>query len=542
MKARLEHLIYSIGIVVLLVFPAVHSSNVIAKPVPSTLVIGNGADPGSLNPFSAMTTSDFQIIENIFEGLMTHDKNHVLQPSQAEQWTVSEDGKVYTFKLRSDLKWSNGDPLTARDFVFAMRYAVNPANAQVRSDAIQSLNILNARRIIAGELEPDQIGVKALNDTTLQVELEKPVPYALDSMSHVLLPLHQPSIEEHGEKWSQPGNLISNGAYTLETVVINEYTSIVKNPHYRNSASVQIPRAVFLPLQPESELKRYQAGEIHIASSIAPTMYDRLKTTIPDEIIQHPIFATYFYQFNLKDEKFKDKQLRKALSLAIDRSVITKFISKQGQQPAYFFTPPNTNDFQTPDLPELSQSQSERNKEAQRLYQSAGFNKDNPLEVEILYNTRESHRQIALAISDMWKRTLGVETRLRNQEFNSMITDVRQGKFEVSRIAWMLSDPEPCMMLDIFTSGHKMNDSGYTNPAFDQLIQQACTGNRTPELQKTRLQLFNQLEQILADDVPAIPIYFASDVKLVKPEVGGYPASGEFGLFRIKDLYFKTSD
>ncbi|WP_172806762.1 peptide ABC transporter substrate-binding protein [Endozoicomonas arenosclerae] len=510
------------------------SFNLIAK----TLVLGNGSEPGTLNPFNSETTSDSNVISSLFEGLTYMDKHYQILPAQAESWTESEDGLLFTFQLRKGLKWSNGDSLTAHDFVFAMRYCANPENAMVRSQSLKDLHMKNAQKVISGELPLEQLGIRAVDDHTLEIQLDKAVPFALSSINFTVVPLHRKSVEKYGDKWPQPGNLISNGAYKLDKWVVNEYVSAVKNPHYRESDQVNIEEVMFLPLQPEAELKRYQAGEVHITDSFPSIFHSKLKAQVPDEVRTHPTFSTYFYEFNLNDPKFSNKYLRQALALSVDRDVITKLITRQGESPAYSTVSPRSYDFIAPDTFYKTEEQKTRNEKARELLKQAGFEQGSDLEVELLYNTRESHRQIALAISDMWKRSLGVKTRLRNMEFNSMLADIAQGKFELSRKTWVVRDPEPCYMLKIYQSDDPFNDSKYNNPKFDALLEKACTGKLTPEHRKFRQQAFQELEAILAEDMPGIPILHGVSNRLVKPEVKGFPKSGEANLFRIRDLSF----
>ena len=509
----------------------------ISSQYQKTLIIGNGAESDSMNPYNSQTAVDYRISKNIFEGLLSKDSSENLIPAQAKSWELSKDGKTYTFHLRQGLKWSNGDPLTAKDFEFALRYAVDPANAQIRAKILETIHITNVSDILSGKIPAEKLGVHAIDDLTLKVTLSKPVPFALNIIEYLFVPLHRASVEKYGKQWAQPGKLVSNGAYTLDDWVVNEFVSVKKNPYYWESEKVKIEKAMFLPLQPDPELKRYKSGGMHITSTVPPLMYERIKKTMPEQVRSHPMYAVYYYNLNIKNDKLSNKSLRQALSLAIDRPLITNHVSRQGEQPAYSITPIIFNDFSPPDPPMLSAI--ERAEKARQLYREAGFSQEKPLELEILYNTMDSHRQIALAVSDMWKKTLGIKVKLKNQEFNSMLADARQGKFEVARMSWLTVSPEPCMMLELFKTGYTFNESGYSNPTFDSLLEDACTGIPTPEFREKRRGLFKELEQILAQDVPSIPIYFNVQNRLVKPEVGGYPPSGRIENFYLRDLYFK---
>ncbi|WP_051786034.1 peptide ABC transporter substrate-binding protein [Endozoicomonas numazuensis] len=508
---------------------------------PGTLVIGNSADPDSINPYNSQTIVGHHIQKNLFEGLIVKDRTGQFIPAQASNWSLSEDGKTYTFQLRPDLKWSNGAPLTAKDFVFATQYAINPDNTFIRAQIFETLHVTHATDIIQRKKPVESLGITAEDAQTLKIQLSKPVPYALDIIEYLLMPLHQASIEKDPKRWAQPGHLISNGAYQLDSWVINEQVTVVKNPHYWNQEKTKIDKAVFLPLQSDIEFKRYQTGEVHITANIPPKLYPKLKKTIPEQLRSHPTHAIYYYTLNIKNEKMNNQPLRQALSLAIDRELITDKITRQGETPAFTFSSSHFNDFEPPVLPKASLSKPDRIKEARRLYKEAGYEPEKPLEIEILYNTMDKHRQIALAISDMWKNTLGVKTRLNNMEFNSMLAEMQRGQFQVARVTWSVVSPEPCLVLELFKSDYAFNEGRYQNPEYDRLLEQACTGIPSPEFSQERKALFQRLERTLDEDVPAIPIYFNTQHHLVKPEVKGFPESGVIDDYFIRELSLEIS-
>ncbi|MGI9277518.1 MAG: peptide ABC transporter substrate-binding protein [Endozoicomonas sp.] len=504
-----------------------------SAPGGSRLVIGNGTDPHTLDPYGAQSEPEYTVYKNLFEPLVAIDDQNRVIPAQAIAWSLSEDGRQYRFTLREGLRWSNGDALTARDFVFALRYAINPDNALVRADALKNLHIVNAEDIINRRKPVESLGVQAVDDSTLLINLDIPIPYALTVIRRFIYPLHEKSIAANPKKWAHPGNMVSNGPYTLHNWVINESITLKKNPYYYDSDSVRIEEVDFLPLSSESELKRYQANELHIATYIPNPMLEKLKRDIPEQLVSRPVHATYFYIFNTKDPKLADARLRRALSLAVDRPLITNRITRGGEPPAYFATPPQANEFTAPELPVITQSDAERIKEAKKLYKEAGYGSDNPLKLELLYNTREIHKQIALAINDMWKKNLGVKLTLKNMDFSSLIAEIGQGKFELARMGWFLTDPEPCLMLEIFKTGHAFNNMQYSNPEFDRIQKQACTGIHN----QSRAPLFDSLEHLLASDAPIIPVHFYNRIRLVKPSVGGFPETSDD--FYVKNLYFR---
>ncbi len=499
-----------------------------------TLVIGNGADPRTLNPYQIETLPTYNIVKNLFEGLLEVSPDNQLLPAQAENWQVTPDGKTLTFKLRKGLKWSNGDKLTARDFVFAMQYAVDPQNALFRARTLVSAQVANASDIIAGKKAVSTLGVQAVDDLTLVIKLEQPIPFALRMLGRDTVPLHQRTIDKYGTHWALPGRIVSNGSYLLAAWTINEFVQLERNPRYWNERSASIKAVRFLPLSQEAELQRYLAGEIHITNGLPVSQQERLKKKFPKDIKSHLFFATQTYTFNISNKKVADKRVRKALSYAIDRELIAEKILKETGQPAYWFTPPGAVNFSDPNIALSQMSAEQRIKEAKALYKSAGYSDKNPLVITLLYNTSEEHKRVALAIADMWKKHLGVKATLNNQEFNSMVSDILGGNFDVARIGWTFMDQEPCLMMETFLTKHPFNNSRYKSNNFDQFYKQACT-----VINSSRGQLLAQAEQLLAEDVPAIPLFNPFYTRLVKPIVGGYPNNNQSANFYVKDLYFK---
>ena len=495
---------------------------------------GIGSEPASIDPQKVEGSPGGYVVRDLFEGLVTQDANGNTIPGVAESWTVSEDGKTYTFKLRKS-EWSNGDPVTAHDFVFAFQRAVDPATASKYGWYMQIPGIINADDIIDGKMSPKKLGVKAVDDYTFQVSLNSPVPYFPKLLAHyTTFPTPKKVIEKHGDDWTRPGNMVSNGAYQLVDWVVNEKLIAKRNPHYWNDKETVVDHVNYLPItSATSELNRYKADELDMTLTIPLDHFKNLKKEIPGEVTVSPQIATYYYSFNTLKQPFDDVRVRKALSYAINRDAITKYVTGQGQKPAYSFTPSSINGFVKPNLAWENMTQKEREAEAMKLLKEAGYDKSNPLEVELLYNTSESHKKIAIAISQMWKQALGVKVVLRNEEWKTFLDTKREGNFQASRAGWTGDYNEASTMLSLWTSDSDLNDAKWKNMEYDKLLETAASIQDESE----RGLIYEKAEQIFSKEMPAAPIYQYVTSRLVKPYVGGYPMNNPEDNVYSRDIY-----
>ena len=498
------------------------------------LVRGNGAEPASLDPQKVEGTPGSRVTRDLFEGLVTQDQDGNTIPAQAESWEISEDNKVFTFKIRDDANWSNGDPVTAEDFVFAFQRAVDPATASRYAWFMEIPTIINASEIIAGKSAVDSLGVKAVDSKTFQVTLEKPVPYFIKMLAHqTMFPVPKKVVDQHGDQWTRAENIVTNGAYVLDQWIVNERIVLKRNNGYWNDKETVINQVTHLPITSEtSELNRYKAGELDMTAVIPSKHFSSLQKEIPEEIQISPQLGTYYYEFNIEAKPFNDVRVRKALSYAINREVITKNITKQGEIPAYTFTPGAVAGFTPPATDYSQMTQKERAAKAKQLLEDAGYNKSNPLKLNLLYNTNESHKDIAVAISYMWK-SLGVETTLENQEWKTFLDTKNDGKFEIARAGWIGDYNEPSTMLDLKMSTHGQNDGKWFNDQYDALMDQSRSVTSDAE----REALYVKAEHLLAEEMPLAPIYQYVQGRLVKPHVGGYTTRNVEDNIYTRDLY-----
>ncbi|WP_281646691.1 peptide ABC transporter substrate-binding protein [Parendozoicomonas sp. Alg238-R29] len=496
---------------------------------------GIGSEPASLDPQKVEGTPGGFVVRDLFEGLVTQDGDGNTIPGTAESWSVSDDGLVYTFDLRKNANWSNGDPVTADDFVFAFQRAVDPATASKYGWYMQIPGIVNADAIIDGKLEPSELGVKAVDDKTFEVTLKAPVPFFPKLLAHyTTFPTPKKVIEEFGDQWTRAENIVSNGAYTMDKWVVNERIVSKRNPFYWNNEKTVVDEVHYLPIVSQTaELNRYKAGEVDMTNEIPLDHFKSLQKNIPSEVRITPQIGTYYYTFNTQKAPFNDARVRKALAYAINREAIAKFVVGQGEKPTFSFTPDSVNGFVKPDLDWEKISQKKRETEAKRLLVEAGFDKSNPLNIELLYNTSESHKKVAIAVSQMWKQTLGVTVTLRNEEWKTYLDTRLQGDFDVTRAGWLGDYNEASTMLSLWNSFSDLNDAKWANEEYDALLEQAKT---TLDEGKRGL-VYEKAEQIFAQEMPAAPIYQYVSSRLVKPYVGGYPANNPEDNVFSRDIY-----
>ncbi len=488
----------------------------------------------SVDPQIVEDVSGSDIVRDLFEGLMNQDAQGSLVPGTATGYTVSDDKLTYSFTLRDNAKWSNGDPVVAGDFVYAWRRAVSPELASPYSWFMELMSIENAARIIAGDVPVDELGVSAPDDRTLVVNLSQPLPYFPQMVAHATtFPVNPAVVEAHGADWTKPENIVSNGAYVLTEHIPNERSVRERNPMYWDAENVILEKTVALVINDENTaLTRWLAGELD-RTEVPAGQYPRLLKEFPGEAISFPRLCSYYYTFNLSEtgpEAFKDVRVRKALALAVNRKIITEDILAGGQIEAFTFTPAATAEFEVPDVEVASMSQAERDAMAKALLAEAGYGPDNPLKFEMIYNTSESHKRIAVAMSQMWKQKLGVETTLANMEWKTFLEVRASQDFELARGAWCGDYNEASTFLDLLTSPSGYNDGKYSNAVVDDLMALAKTADDSQAI-------YTKVEQVIADEVPVIPIYHYAGVYMMDSDVGGWPINNIEQNWYSKDLY-----
>ncbi|WP_305842070.1 ABC transporter substrate-binding protein [Photobacterium leiognathi] len=499
------------------------------------LVRGNGTEPESLDPQKVSGVPESNVIRDLLEGLVNQDSKGNLVPGAAKSWET-EDYKTWTFHIRDDAKWSNGDPVTAEDFVYTWRRLADPKTASPYASYIQMTTMANAEDIIAGKKAPETLGVEAADSKTLKVTLDKPVSYFASMLVHTSMkPVNQKVVEKFGDEWTKVGNYVSNGAYKLDTWVVNERIVLARNENYWDNKNTVINQVTFLPIENQvAAMNRFLAGELDMTYEMPNEHFKRLQKEYPQDVKVTPYLCSYYYEFNMTRKPFDDANVRKALSYAIDRDVLAKFIVGKGETPAYNFTPLATNglDVEMPEYSKLDQKQ--RLAKAKELLKAAGYDQNNPLKFNLLYNTSENHKKIAVAISSMWKKGLGVTAVLENQEWKSYLDAKRQGNFDISRAGWCGDYNEASTFLAIMRSDHSQNYPKYSSSAYDKAIDDAVLAKTDAE----RAADYKDAEAKLAEDMPIMPIYHYVNARLVNPQLGGYPMENPEDNIYSKDMYF----
>ncbi len=481
---------------------------------------GNGAEPESLDPHKSRSIQASDVLRDIGEGLVGYANAGELIAAAAERWEISEDGRQYDFWLRPDARWSNGETVTAEHFVFSFRRLVNPATAAFYAQALDAIE--NAANIIAGDKSPDSLGVEAVDEFHLRIRLKNATPYFLGLLTHPsAFPVHPPSIEQHGNAFAKAGNLLSNGAYKLDAWELGSVIHLSRNENYWNNAGTAIDKVHhYVTPEPQVELNRYRAGELDITATVPPEAFAAIKDKRPDELRLAPYLGVYYYGLNLTREPFKDNpKLRQALSMAIDREILTEKITGRGEAPAYSWVPPGVDNYEAIRAPHADMNDEERHSAARRLYRESGYDKNNPLEVEIRYNTSETHQRIALAVQSMWREVLGFEATLINEEWQVLLSNMRAKEVtQVFRAAWNGDYNDAHTFLQVMLGGNAANMTGYASEKFDSLMQRAA---EQTDLGRRQLYL-EEAERVLLADHPVIPLYFYVSKHLVSSRVLGW--------------------
>lgn len=474
----------------------------------------------TLDPHTAEGVPSSNVHRDLYEGLTLEAPNGDVIPGGAESWTISDDGLVYTFKIRKNGGWSDGTPVTAHDFAYGLQRSANPATASKYSQILAP--IVNAEEVVAGTKPVDSLGVKVLDDYTLQITLKGPTPYFLGLLNHAsTYPMPVGYAAADSENVFRPGKLITNGAFKLTEWVIQSHMTLERNPHYWDNANNKIDKVSFIPIEDQSTaLKRYRAGEIDMTNDIPFESFNWIRDNLDDEFIVAPYLGIYYYGFNLTKPPFKDNlPLRKALSLAIDRDILTAKVTGAGQIPFYSWVPVGVNNYSNAVPAEASLSKADREALAKQLYAEAGYDADNPLTVEIRYNTHENHKKVAIAIAAMWNQVLGLKATLVNEEWKVFLENRKQKQVtQVFRAGWIGDYNDPYSFLELMHSDHGINDPGYSNPEYDELLTKIAAEGDPAQ----RRKYMQQAEAIFLADHAVMPIYSYVQPRLVKPHVGGY--------------------
>ena len=498
----------------------------LATPASAEMVYhrGNPGDPATLDAQLTSTVPESDILLDMYEGLVTYDAKGAIVPGAAESWSANADATLYTFKLRADGRWSNGDPVRAQDFVFALRRLMNPATGAKYANVLYTIK--NGARVNKGEAAPDALGVQALDARTLEIALENSAPYFIAQLAHpTAMPLHQASVEKFNKDFVRPQNHVSNGAFMLREFIPNDHITLVKNPNFRAAAKVAIDREIFYPLEDRSAaLRRFQAGEIHTYNDVPADQVKYIRATLKDQFRLAPFLGTYYFVFNTRKKPFDDARVRQALSMMVDREFLAEQIWGGTMVPAYSFVPPGTGNAGAPVFMAFRDAGPlEREAQALALLKAAGYGPGlKTLNVEIRYNTSENHKNTSVALADMWK-PLGVATSLVNADIKTHYALLREkGDFDLARAGWVADYSDPQNFLFLGQSDNAgLNYATWSNADFDALMAIAATQTDLA----ARGQTLSAAEAILLEEAAFLPLLFYSSKNLVSPKVSGWESN-----------------
>ena len=466
---------------------------------------GEPGEPETLDPQKTQTVVEADIVGDLFEGLLTYDAEGRLIPGVALSWTISDDGLVYTFALR-DAVWSNGDALGAQDFVYSFHRLLDPATAAPYASLFAPIK-----------------AVRALDEHRLEIALSRPTPYFLGLLAHqTAVPVHRASVEKGG--FTKPGALVSNGAYVLDAYRPGDRLTLVKNPRFHDAASVAIPREDILPLEDRAAaVRRFEAGEIESYADAPADGVAYLEKRFPGEIHLSPSLGVYYYAFNTKRPPFDDARVRRALSMSVDREFLARTIWGGAMAPAYALTPPGIEGVNAVESDFATLAPIDAETQALKLLAAAGYGPGRrALNVEIRFNTSETHQTTAIAIADMW-RPLNVTVSFVNSDSKTHFAYLRDGgDFEVARAGWLADYPDAQNFLSLARADNPaLNYAHWSNPQYDGLLDRAETA-RDPA---ARAALLTQAETLLLAEAPLAPLMFPQSKNLVSKRIGGWKAN-----------------
>jgi oligopeptide transport system substrate-binding protein len=481
------------------------------------LHLGNLSEPKDLDPHIVTGISAYNVISALLEGLVPEGSG------VAERWEVSDDGLVYTFHLRKNAKWSNGDPVVATDFVFAYQRILSPSFGSPYAYMLHVLK--NGKTFNEGKLSDfKKVGAKAFDTHTLKLTLESPDPSFLSQLEHwSWFPVHPPtilkygSIDTMGTRWTQPGNFVGNGAFTLKSWRQNDSIVVEKNPLYWDADTVRLNEIHFYPIGDHKiEERSFRAGQLHVTGTIPLDRIQYYRAKHPELLRLDPYLRSYYYLLNVKKPPLNDVRIRKALAMSLDREQLAKYVTRSGEEPAYTFTPPRIGDYEPP-------VQFTQNLEvARKLLTESGFPDgiDFP-KLTLLFHTSDLHTRIAEVIQYMWKENLGIQIELENVEWKVYQSRRKNKEYDIARAEWVADYTDPSSFLDVWLSDGGNNHAGWVSAQYDHLLEKAALSTD----QNQRLDYFKQAETILMNELPIIPLLFLPSKSLIQPSVKGWSSS-----------------
>lgn len=495
------------------------------------LVRNNGSEPETLDPAIASGVPANNVIRDLFEGLTAIDSAGRVVPGVAESWKQT-DPQTWVFKLRKNAKWSNGDGVSADDFVYGMRRLVDPATAS-KYAATYGVFLHNAKDILEGKKPPVALGVKAVDAYTLEIRTPFPTGFLPDVVSNLQLgPVHKATIDKHGKDWTKPGNLVGNGAFTLKDWQVNSKIVVAKSTNYWDAKNVQLSKLTYLAVEDgNADVKLFESGENDWVYQLPPGTYEKYKQQYPKEIRNTTMLGLRYYSLQNADPVLKDIRVRKALSMVIDRDILAQRVTADGQVPAYGVIVNGVSGANPTRYEWAGWPMDRRVAEAKKLLADAGLAPGSKL--KFAYNTSEYHKKMAIFAASEWKTKLGINLELEAMEFKVLIKKRDDRDFQMARNGWVADYDDATTFLTLVQCDSDQNSQGNCNRKAEALIDE---GNKSLDPAKRRT-LLTQAAQMIMDDYPMIPLLQYTVPRLVKSYVGGYSSTNALDRYRAKDLY-----
>lgn len=508
-----------------------------AAPTPTLLRRGNGPEPATLDAHRAQDLAAHNILRDLYEGLVSEDAAGQVIAGIAERWEIDDQARRYTFHLRPGLRWSNGSALTADQVVASFRRALDPATQAPLAPMLAV--IAGADAVLAGRRPPATLAVEAPDPRTVVIRLDRPAPLLKLLLLPIAYPVYLPAVSQLGTAHTRPGHLVGNGAYRLIDWQPQSSIELTRNAAFHAAATVAIERVSFRVTEDAaSEARRFQAGDLDLTESAPPGRLDRLRLRFGSALHISPYLGSFFFGLNVGRGPLAGKPgLREALALAIDREILTRYITGLGETPAYGLVPPTVDGYTAQTMIGATLSQAEREARARTLYAAAGYRADHPLSIEIRYNTSTAHRRLALAVAAMWREALGARVTLRNEEWKSFVATRRERRItQVFRGGWIADIDDPLSFLALFDGDQALNWSGWIDAEYQDLLEHARTRADPAE----RLRILARAERRLLDSQVIVPLYFYTSKHLLAPNLRGFEAN-PLDHHASRWLYFESA-
>ncbi|MEO6873749.1 MAG: peptide ABC transporter substrate-binding protein [Opitutaceae bacterium] len=482
---------------------------------------GNGAEPQDIDPAIVTGTVEYRLIQTFSEGLVSEDPDMNIIPGAADRWEISPDGLIYTFHLRADGKWSNGDAITAEDFVQSYQRVLTPALASQYAYMLFN-HVRGAKEYYEGKTTDfSKVGFAAPDPHTLVITLLQPAPFLLHAMNHYAwYPVHISTVKKFGgmtrrsTAWTRPENFVGNGPYILKEWRPNQIIIAERSPTYWDRARVKIDEIDFYPTElADTEERMFRTGQLDITNEVPLTKLAIYRRDHPESVRVDPYDGLYFYRFNVARKPFDDVRVRRALALAVNRESLVKNVTLADELPAYNFVPQNLLGYRSEHTFKADLT------EARRLLAEAGYpNGQGFPRVELLYNTLEKHKTIAEALQQMWRKNLNVDITLVNEEWKVYLDDQHSRNFQFQRAGWIADYIDPHVFFDLWETNGGNNDSNWGSPEYDRLLHSALDAPNNP----ARFAIYQKMEKILIDEMPIIPLFYYTRARLISPRVKGF--------------------